>query len=182
MTSSKYAKLLLLPLGSLILLVIGISAIKGPYFLLIKYHYYLATSKHRSKDYEGAISAYTQVLSYDTTYTMGYISRGSAYLDLHQYSEAIADYTEAITLAPSDAQAYAYRGRVYYELKDSIQALTDYNQAIRLDSLFAYAYYQRGLLRYSLLKHFEEGCADLKVSLRLGMTEAKELIEAGGCD
>lgn len=179
---SKYFKPLLLSLGSFLIIIIVISTFKGPYFILIKYYYYSGYSKQKSNDYEGAIAAYSKVLDYDKSYTTAYISRGSAYLDIKKYNEAIDDYSEAIKQTPINAQAYAYRGRAYYELKDSINSLIDYDKAISLDREFAYAYYQRGLLKYSVLKQFEDGCSDLKISLQLGMTEAKELIDKGGCN
>lgn len=181
METNKYFKPLLWSILSFLVVVIVISAFKGPYFILIKYHYYSGYSKQKSKDYEGAINAYSKVLDYDKSYTTAYVSRGSAYLDLKKYGEAIADYSKAINQTPTNAQAYAYRGRAYYELKDSINSLNDYDKAISIDSKFAYAYYQRGLLKYSILKNYEGGCADLNISLQLGMTEAKELIDSGGC-
>lgn len=182
MKISKHFKPLFWSLGSFLVIVLIILAFKGPYFILIKYHYYNGYSKQKSNDYEGAITAYTKVLDYDKSYTTAYISRGSAYLDLRKYNEAIADYSEAIKQNPTNAKAYAYRGRAYYEIKDSINSLNDYDKSISLDGKFAYAYYQRGLLKYSVLKQFEDGCSDLKISLQLGMTEAKELIDNGGCN
>ncbi|MGQ0829274.1 MAG: tetratricopeptide repeat protein [Bacteroidota bacterium] len=107
MKINKYFKLLLWSIGSFLIIVIVISAFKGPCFILIKYNYYNGYSKQKSNDYEGAITAYSKVLDYDKSFTTAYISRGSAYLDLKKYGEAIADYSEAIKQTPTNAQAYA---------------------------------------------------------------------------
>jgi len=179
---NKYFKPILWSIISFSIIVIIISVFKGPYFILTKYHYYSGYSKQKSQDYEGAIVAYTKVLNYDSLFTTAYISRGSAYVDLKKYREAIADYSKAIQQTPRNAQAYAYRGRAYYELKDSINSLNDYNKSISIDNKFAYAYYQRGLLNYAMLQKFEEGCLDLKTALKLGMTDAKELLDNAGCE
>ncbi|MBA3665459.1 MAG: tetratricopeptide repeat protein [Bacteroidetes bacterium] len=164
-----------------IAIIIIVTVLIGKRFVLVKYNYLIGSSKQKNKDYDGAIIAFSKVLEYDSTFTVAYISRGSSYLDIKKYDDAIVNYNKAIQIESTNAQAYAFRGRAYYELKDSINALKDYDRAISLDNNLAYAYYHRGLLKYTLLKSYDEGCADLHKALQLGMTEAQNLIDNGEC-
>jgi hypothetical protein len=49
--------------------------------------------------------------------------------------------------------------------------------AVNLDSKNAAAYYLLGVTRMSALGQKEEGCADLKVALSMGFTEAKTWVD-----
>jgi tetratricopeptide (TPR) repeat protein len=174
--SLKYLILIILILFISILMIF-----RGKTYIMVKYYYLNGVRKHKSKNISGAISDYNTVLSYDSTYKLAYISKGSALIDNKEFDKAIEMYNKAITLDSDNAQAYAYRGRAYYELKDSANALNDLNKAISLDDKFAYAYYNRGLLKYTLFKEYDSGCADLLKSEKLGYKEAKEIIGDGNC-
>jgi tetratricopeptide (TPR) repeat protein len=58
------------------------------------------------KDYDKAISGYTEAIRLDPTYVAAYFERGNAYLDKKNYHKAISDYNEVISLDPKYVTAY----------------------------------------------------------------------------
>jgi tetratricopeptide (TPR) repeat protein len=68
------------------------------------------------KEYDVAISAFTDVIRLKPDYANAYNNRGLAYDDLKQYEQAIADFTAAIGLKPDYPGAYNNRGIACGEL------------------------------------------------------------------
>jgi S1-C subfamily serine protease len=91
-----------------------------------------AVSKFKQKDFEGAITAYTQAIEKNLNYAEAYNGRGDARFRKGDKSGALADYSEAIKLNPNFANAYFNRARTYSNLKDKQKAIADYQQAANL--------------------------------------------------
>jgi tetratricopeptide (TPR) repeat protein len=96
-------------------------------------------------NYDHAIIAYNEAISFNPKDPMAYNNRGVAYFRNGDNDHAIMDYNESIRLNPKIASAYVNRGRAYREKGDYGRSIADYDKAIALDSGFATAYNNRGL-------------------------------------
>ena len=59
-----------------------------------------------SRDWNNAITHYTEALRLKPSYAEAYFKRGNAYLHMEKYNRALKDYDEAIRLSPDTATAY----------------------------------------------------------------------------
>lgn len=84
------------------------------------------------KNYNQAISNYTQAMKFDPKDPYSYLNRGHCYEELKNYEQAISDYTQAIKLDPKDPDAYYYRGDCYEKLGQYEKAGQDFAKAKRL--------------------------------------------------
>jgi tetratricopeptide (TPR) repeat protein len=89
-------------------------------------------AKFELKDYEGAISDYSNALKLDGSKYL-YLTRGNSKAKNKDYNGAIADYNKYIQIEEAkdlDAMVYYYRGIAKSELKDFFGAINDYDKAI----------------------------------------------------
>ena len=101
-----------------------------------------------NRNYDQAISEYTEAIRLDPKNAMVYVCRGEAYnqknspfgSDKMLIDKAIKDFDEAIRLNPNDAKAYVGRGEAYYYNFQCDQAISDCTKAIRLDPNYAKAH------------------------------------------
>jgi tetratricopeptide (TPR) repeat protein len=113
-----------------------------------KVYYDRGVAASNRKEYDIAITEYTEAIRLNPNYTDAYYNRGIAYYSKRNYDRAITDYTEAIRLNPNFANAYYGRGVAYRNKGDYNRAITDYTEAIRLNPNSAEAYHGRGLAYY----------------------------------
>jgi Trypsin-like peptidase domain/TPR repeat len=97
------------------------------------------------KEYDKAISAFTDAIQLDPSFARAYYGRGLAFAGQGKLYEAISDYNKAIRLNPNFAAAFNNRGNVFADQDKLNEAIDDYNEAIRLDPNYATAYRNRGL-------------------------------------
>ena len=107
-------------------------------------------SKHKLKDYYGAISDYTKAIELNPKDANTYYNRGNSKRKLNDYYGAISDYTKAIELNPKDAYAYYNRGISKDDLKDYYGAISDYTKAIELNPNYTKSYFNRGVSKAKL--------------------------------
>ena len=86
-----------------------------------------------SRDWNNAITHYTEALRLKPSYAEAYFKRGNAYLHMEKYNRALKDYDEAIRLNPQSAAAYYNRGLAYQNLGRQELANQNFDEAIRLD-------------------------------------------------
>jgi tetratricopeptide (TPR) repeat protein len=77
------------------------------------------------KEYDKAISDYTEAIRLKPDAADAYYNRGIAYDDKNEHDKAISDYTEAIRLKPDAASAYYNRGLAFREKSDYDKAISD---------------------------------------------------------
>ena len=114
------------------------------------YWFALAYIYYELKDYEKAVTAYTNSLEFSPNSTFSYNYRGVAYSKLKQNERAIQDYNKAIELNPNYATAYFNRGFIYEQLKKYKKALKDYQKALKLTPNDKHA--KQGIERLSKMK------------------------------
>jgi len=141
-----------------------------------EYYMKRAYAYNIKKDYDRAISDYSEVLRLGPTtetevykgngYTIGkvddysvmvYNNRGIMYIEKGNYDRAISDFNELIRLNPNEAATYNNRGVAYYKKEVYERAIADYTEAIRLNPNYAEAYKNRGLASYSYQRELNDG-------------------------
>lgn len=101
-----------------------------------------------AKDYDLAISCFTDLIRSDSSNGKAYEKRGLAYFKKEQLSKAIEDYTEAIRIDPKLSTAYSGRAAVFVFKDSSGKAILDCDRAIQIDPNNATAYLVRARARF----------------------------------
>ena len=105
---------------------------------------------HKRKDFNQAISFYTQAIGREQNSSDLFFNRGLAKSEGGYPEEAARDFTQAIKLNPDNDAAYFNRGIVESEMKAYGQALRDFDKTISLVPGDAKALYNRALTKYAL--------------------------------
>lgn len=91
-----------------------------------------ASQRFYKRDYDGAVSDYTEVIRLEPGRAQAYNNRGLMWRFKQDYERAIADFDEAIRLDPAYAKAW-YNRAVANERADRLEpALADYRRFIEL--------------------------------------------------
>jgi tetratricopeptide (TPR) repeat protein len=94
-----------------------------------------AKSKFEKKDYQGAVTAWTQFLEANAnkeSEEAGYYNRGRAHRKLNNPQAAEKDFSEALKIDPASAKTYVSRAEVRAEQKNQAGAIADYQKSIEL--------------------------------------------------
>ncbi|VVC01458.1 Photosystem I assembly protein Ycf3 [uncultured archaeon] len=129
-------------------------------------------------DPRGAIREFDAAIETNPHYSLAYVCRGDAKINVNNFPGAISDYNYAIgRLRVNDARVFNERGRAKDALRDYSGAVEDYTKAIMLDRNFAVAYYNRALSRH-YVKDDAGAAEDLGQALRLqpNFPDAKGLL------
>jgi tetratricopeptide (TPR) repeat protein len=118
------------------------------------------------KDYDNAISDFTEAIRLDPNLAIAYYKRGWVYGKMKNFDKAISDCNEAIRLDPNYAPAYNIRGVAYAEQGNLDKAMRDFDKAIRLDPRYVPAYDNRGKAYYAKGNHAKAN-ADFAAAKRL---------------
>ena len=119
------------------------------------------------KDYNSAISAYTEAIELNPQNIDAYIYRGGAFGYLKNYQSAVADYSQAIQLDNRNFNAHYGLGAAYLYQGKYNSAIVELNTAINLNSQNAAAYYARGYC-YEMTYRNSEAQRDYETAKRLG--------------
>ncbi len=106
-----------------------------------------------TKNYDKAISDFSQALIVDKNYLKAYYNRGNVYDAMGEYDRAISDFTRALELNPKYAKAYNNRGLTYGRIGEHQRALADFTKALKIDPNYVVAYNNRGLTYGRLAEH-----------------------------
>lgn len=140
------------------------------------------------RDFEAAISDFTDYIKLDDTNALAYwqravcqtemdefhVSEGQPILNIHS---AEADFSDAIRLS-NNTNAYIYynRGNLHADRKELSKAIDDYSMAIKIDNKLAEAYYNRGIAR-SKTGNKALAIQDLSKAGELGLYDAYSVIK-----
>jgi len=86
-----------------------------------------------SKDYKGAIDAYTKAIDKDGTNPVYYSNRAAAYSQMNDHSSAIDDAKKASELDPTFAKAYSRLGHALFSSGKHAEAVSAYEKGVELD-------------------------------------------------
>ena len=85
------------------------------------------------RDFDGAITEYTEAIKLDPDYRSAYYTRGLLYKKKKEFDLAIADFTEAIRIDPNEGEFYCSRGEARVFKGDNVLAISDLEMAVKLD-------------------------------------------------
>jgi tetratricopeptide (TPR) repeat protein len=129
--------------------------------------YQLRGEAYRAKkQFESAITDFTEAIRADPSYTIAYNNRGLSYQELARFHQAIADFDTAIQLEPKFAIAYSNRALALERIGQQEQAIVDLSEAIRLDPDNALSRFNRGM-SYLNLGSFDNAVLDFSEVIRL---------------
>lgn len=128
-------------------------------------------------NYKESLADYNMANGLDQSQTDIYYNRGLALLGLEEYEDALLDFDAALQVNPNQPLVYFNRAKAQIGNNDPAGALESLTNTVNLDKRNGAAYYLLGVTRMSATGEKEEGCADLKMALSLGYTEAKTWID-----
>lgn len=129
-------------------------------------HYNQGMSALKNRDFDQAITEFTEVIRLDPNNFIPYLQRGMAYGTKRELDRAIADFDKVIQLTPAEPIGYADRGYAYLVKQDYDRAITDFSEAIRLGMKDANVYYNRGTV-HAQRKDHERALSDFDQAIRL---------------
>ena len=123
-------------------LILGILAIifvikgKGEFKAkaLVSAYYKRGDAYDETREYDKAITSYSNAIELDPNHALSYYNRGCAYGEIGEYEKAIADFNKAVELDPNDANAYYNRGLAYHEKGEAPEAVNDLEKCIGLST------------------------------------------------
>ncbi len=95
------------------------------------------------RDYDEAISAYSQAIQLDSSYAQAWLERGRAYQEIKQPDKAIGDYTMCLVYDKKNTTAHMQRGGILIGKELYENAVADFTHVTTIDSNNANAYYMR---------------------------------------
>lgn len=129
----------------------------------------------KNKDYDKAVSAYSETIKLNPNNVDAYNRRGLIYKMENKYELAIADFTKVIDCVPANANVYYSRGDTYFLNKQYELAITDFNKSIKLNPKFSMVYVRRGLSYYETVTQAYFTSAIKNIPLADVMTETQRL-------
>lgn len=131
------------------------------------------------KDYQAAISDFSNSIQYRPDYTPAYVNRGLVYFDLGQNELALKDFEVSLQHSnPNPDYTLVNRGLVYLKMDQKDLALKDFNEAIALNPFNAYAYHNRGGI-YFKQSQPDLAIADFNKALELKKDMVKTYVSRG---
>jgi Flp pilus assembly protein TadD len=118
----------------------------------------------QSKDYTGALVAFSQATGLSPKWGIAYQGLGNAHQALGQLDLALKDFTQAIEINPQMPSFYTSRGKCHVAMNRDDLALEDFNAAIRVNPKAPHALAQRGEL-YLRRRQFPKALADLDAAI-----------------
>ena len=119
----------------------------------------------REKEFDGAISAFSDAARIEPQNPQSYYWRGHAYRQKGDPDKGIVDCTEAIRLDPKFVDAYEEGGHAYVDKGELGKAIADYTAAINTHG-GAVSYYFRGNA-YRMNGDHEQAIADCTEAVRI---------------
>jgi protein O-mannosyl-transferase len=130
------------------------------------------------KDYDSAISDFSQAIRLRPDYASAYSNRGLAYYNLGNKTLALEDFNKSLGLNASQDFVYVNRGLVYTDIGKYDLAIQDLNEAIKLNPDNAYAYNNRGRL-YFTERQYDLALTDFNKALELKKDLVKAYVSRG---
>ncbi|MEI9943560.1 MAG: tetratricopeptide repeat protein [Chitinophagaceae bacterium] len=109
-----------------------------------KYYRVRGTSYYHLKEYDLAISNFTQALKLDSTNSLAWMNRAITFENTEKYSLAEQDYLKALQYDRKSATIYFNMGLLYDKWGKDNLSLLAYDQAIKIDPKNESAYLNRG--------------------------------------
>jgi Flp pilus assembly protein TadD len=76
----------------------------------IKEEFNEAMAEFNDNNYGRCVELFNQILEDSPDFTLGFMSRGSAWMKLDKIDDAVSDFTRVLQMDPNNARAYHLRG------------------------------------------------------------------------
>jgi len=93
----------------------------------------LGNQRYKTKDYRGAIEAYSSAIEADPSTPAYYTNRASAYMMVNDFKSAVTDCSKAIELDPTLAKAYVRKAKALLAQGNASEAIAAYTQCLVKD-------------------------------------------------
>ena len=144
------------------------------------FHFDRGIAHKNKKDFERALSDYSEAIRLDPNYAHAYLNRGALLADKREIDRAIADFEAAIRLDPTEKLGYKNRAAAYKIKRDWDRAIADYGEAIRLDPSDIDIIYARGVA-YLSKQDCDRAIGDFAEVIRLEPKAAGAFTLRGRC-
>ncbi len=141
-----------------------------------KGYLYLAHTKQKIQDFEGAIKVYNDLIAFEPNNAEAFNNRGNLKDNLLRPAEAIEDYNQAILIKSDYTEAYFNRAIAFYNFKDFEAAKLDFQKVLELDPDDAESLLGLGLTEKQLGNSIQ-ACKYLLEAQRAGLDEAQKYWE-----
>jgi tetratricopeptide (TPR) repeat protein len=130
--------------------------------------YQKGAESYKKRNYDQAITEFTEAIRLNPNDTHAYNARGVAYQAKRLYDQAIADYDQAIQLDSKNAMPYNNRARInaYYLQRDFNSAISDANKAVSLSPNDAIYLDTRGWANLGI-GDYDKAIADFEKALQI---------------
>ena len=118
-----------------------------------------AATYERNKDWQDAITLWSDVIAKNPQATRAHTNRGLRYLNLGKQQLALGDFNRALALKSNSAQSYINRANVNGQLGKYARAIEDCSQAIGLQPDLKGVHYNRGNY-YKQVGNFQQALDD----------------------
>ena len=132
-------------------------------------------SKHKEKNFKGAIKDYSKAIKANANYRDAYYNRASCEAALKDYDAAMADYTKTIEIDPKYAKAYFGRANIFISQDKHQEAMPDLDKTIELDYKLPNALTTRGQVKGEAGDR-KGACMDFARARAIGDKDADKLI------
>jgi tetratricopeptide (TPR) repeat protein len=129
------------------------------------------------KSFKEAVTDYNRANGLDPSIIDVNYNRGLALLGMESYEDAIFDFDQVIQQDPNRTLAHFNKAKALLGNNDPVAAANSLIATVNLDKQNGPAYYLLGVTQMSAFGQKEEGCANLKMALSLGFSEAKTWID-----
>ena len=131
-----------------------------------------------TKEYETALTIYTNIIAKGSNLALAYCNRGYALTLLKRYDEALIDLNEAIQIDPQVSESFTNKALLLNKIEKYDAALEVVNTAIKLNGKKANNFAIRGNSFFNLNK-YEEAINDFNHSLEIDHKNLQAFIGKG---
>jgi tetratricopeptide (TPR) repeat protein len=122
-----------------------------------------------------SIDKFTQTLAAGHDKIPVYLSRGAAYINIHEFDKALEDLDRVLAEEPDNERAHYYRGIVLLNLEEFEKAVSDFEQTIRNNPGRGPAFLGRGFALAELGRE-EEAVRDFKTAVAHSTVEVERFL------
>jgi tetratricopeptide (TPR) repeat protein len=132
----------------------------------------LGKSFDRNKEWDQAISSYSQSIALDPKNVQAYHARGRAFAGKIQWDKAIADYSQMVVLNPQDVAGYYSRSFAFRKKGELDKAIVDQTKAISLNQDSVRDYDDRGFITFVKAGGWKEAVSEYNQAIALNPQDA----------
>jgi tetratricopeptide (TPR) repeat protein len=133
---------------------------------------------YKEREYDHAISDYTEIIRLDPSNAKAFDSRGNAWLDKGDFDRAIADFNKQISLDPKNARGFGNRGITWAKKGDYDRAVSDYTEELIRQPKDSMMYVLRGNA-WSKKADFDRAIEDYGSAIGINNSNASAYLSRG---